>query len=157
MYSIHRLEKGDIRINIHTMEISRIRFIISSYLRKRLEKIEEYAIHLLSEDAKRTPDDAFMTPAETTFAREYVSNVENLFTSLALMHMPLRIKDFELSKMSSKPNMSKHVFVRANKAASGILIPGNVDEEVDFEEGSQHIIQYGAVAHLVRSGDVQLI
>lgn len=138
------------------MEISRIRFVISSYLRKRLEKIEEYAIHLLSEDANRDENEHFMTTAEAKFAREYISSVENLFTAVALQYMPPRIREFELNKMSSKPNMDKHVFIKANTAVSGILIPGS-DLEVDFQEGSQHIIQYSAIAHLVKTGDVQLI
>ncbi|OXU21091.1 hypothetical protein TSAR_013189 [Trichomalopsis sarcophagae] len=154
--NLKKLKKGDIRLNIHTMELSRIRFVISSYLRKRLEKIEEYAIHLLSEDANRDVNEHFMTTAEAKFAREYISSVENLFNVVALQYMPPRIKEFELNKMASKPNMNKHVFVSANKAALGILIPGN-DIEVDFEEGSQHIIQYSAIAHLVKTGDVQLM
>jgi GINS complex subunit 4 len=138
------------------MEINRIRFIISSYLRKRLDKIEEYAIHFLSEDANRSPEESFMTPAETRFAREYVSSIESLFTTLALQHMPRRIKDFELNTLSSKPNLNKHVFIRANKATDGVLIPGNLSQQ-DFKEDSQHIIQYAAIAHLVKNGDVQLI
>ncbi|KAJ8684220.1 hypothetical protein QAD02_020012 [Eretmocerus hayati] len=154
--NLKRLDKGDVRMNIHTMELSRIRFMISSYLRKRLEKIEEFAIHLLSEDAKRSPEQAFMTPAETKFAREYVSSVECLFSAIALQHMPPRIKDFELNKLSSKPNLDKHVFIRANTDRSGILIP-SIDLEVDITKGSQHIIQYSAIAHLVKSGEVQLI
>ena len=138
------------------MEVSRIRFIISSYLRKRLDKIEEYAIYLLAEDAKRQPEETFMTPSETQFAREYIRSIESLFNSLALQHMPPRMNNFDFNQMSSKPNMDKHVFIRANKTNMGILIPG-VEDVVDLEEGSQHIIQYSAVAHLVKSGDVQLI
>ncbi|XP_014219758.1 DNA replication complex GINS protein SLD5 [Copidosoma floridanum] len=156
--NLQNATKGDMRINIHTMEISRIRFIISSYLRKRLEKIEEYAAFLLEADSKRSPEEAFMTPTESRFAKEYVENVKKLFYTLALQHMPSRFQDFDEAKMSSKPNMNKHVFVRANKKIEGIMIPGSINEdEVDFEEGSQHIIKYSAVADLVKSGAVQLI
>ncbi|XP_058795575.1 DNA replication complex GINS protein SLD5 [Phymastichus coffea] len=153
--NIKKCEKGDIRINIHTMENRRIRFIISSYLRKRLDKIEEYAIHLLTEDNNRSTEEAYMTPAETKFAREYLSSVENLFTTVALQHMPDNVNNFDIKAMASKPNMDKHVFVRANKTINGILIAGN--EDIDFEEDSQHIVQYSAIAHLVKNGDVQLI
>ena len=139
------------------MEICRIRFVISSYLRKRLEKIEEYAIHLLKEDANRTSDEAIMTPAEAQFARDYVSSIESLFKSVALEHMPQRISDFDLNKFASKPNTNRHVFVEANKRKLGILIPGTLDDEVDFEKASRHIIQYSAIAHLVQNGDVQLM
>ena len=39
--NLSRLKKGDLRIPVHRMELSRIRFMINSYLRLRLSKIQE--------------------------------------------------------------------------------------------------------------------
>ncbi|KAL7295971.1 hypothetical protein TKK_0010529 [Trichogramma kaykai] len=155
--NVQRLTKGDIRINIHTMEICRIRFIISSYLRKRLDKIEEFAVHLLKEDARRSPDEKYMTTAEAQFARDYLTNIEKLFETVALQHMPQRCANFDLDAISMEPNLKKHVFARANKDIPTILISGVHEMEVSFAKGSQHIIQYSAIAHLVKDGSVQLI
>lgn len=137
------------------MENRRIRFIIASYLRKRLEKIEEFAIHLLTEDNDRSQEDAYMTQAEAKFARDYLASVESLFSTVALQHMPDKIDNFDIKAMASRPDLDKHVFIRSNKSINGIVIAN--DEDVDFEKGSQHIIQYSAIAHLVKNGDVQLI
>lgn len=155
--NVKRLNKGDIRIMIHRMELDRIKFVISSYLRTRLEKIERFAIHILSQEGNRTQDECYLTPAELRFAKEYLASVETLFRTVALQHMPNNFQAFEVNKFSAKPNMQAHVFLQANEQVQGIVLPGAVDEEIDFEAGSQHIIQYNAVADLVKTGAVQLI
>ena len=43
--NLSRLKKGDLRIPVHRMEISRIKFLINSYLRARLAKIQSYIFH----------------------------------------------------------------------------------------------------------------
>jgi len=139
------------------MELDRIKYIISSYLRARLEKIERYTIHILSEETNRSPEEAYLTPGELRFAKEYLANLETFFKTVALQHMPSNFQRFEANKFTIKPNLQAHVFLRANQRVTGIVLPGMLNEEIDFEEGSQHIIQYSAVANLVKSGVVQLI
>lgn len=138
------------------MEICRIRFIVSSYLRKRLEKIEEFAIHLLEIEAQKSvSEDSVMTSEEIQFAREYLSHLETLFNTVTLQHLPSKFSDLKHNEIVTKPNMDKHVFVRANKDIRGILIAD--EEEVDFDENSQHIVKYSDIATFVKNGDVQLI
>ncbi|XP_033232265.1 DNA replication complex GINS protein SLD5 [Belonocnema kinseyi] len=160
--NIKTLEKGDIRITIHTMELNRIRFVISSYLRTRLEKIENYVMQILSDEIEKvnqSSKDLYLTNEERKFAQEYLVHFETLFQTLALQHMPEvgNLSSFDVEKFSVKPNLHAHVFLKANKDIRGIIVPGTLDEEVDFEGGSQHIIQYRAVADLLKRGDVQLI
>jgi len=155
--NVRRLERDDLRALVHRMELDRIRYVISTYLRTRLEKIERYTVHILSEEANRSPDEAYLTPNELRFAKEYLANLETLFKTVALQHMPPNFQRFEVNKFAVKPNMQAHVFLRANRRVTGIVLPGTLNEEIDFDEGSQHIIQYSAVAHLVKSGVVQLI
>ena len=155
--NVKKLKADDIRLSIHNMELDRIRFVISSYLRCRLEKIERYAIHVLSEEAERSPDDRYMTEGETKFAKEYLVGVENLFGTVALRHMPSNFQEFRVQDLTVRPNLHARVFLRANKSTSGIVIPGSCDQEVSFEAGSQHIVQYKAVADLVKDGSVCLI
>ncbi|XP_032663391.1 DNA replication complex GINS protein SLD5 [Odontomachus brunneus] len=155
--NIKRLDRSDLRALVHRMEVDRIRYVISSYLRTRLEKIERYTLHILSEEADRSEDECYLTPSELRFAREFLAGMETLFKTVALQHMPPNFQRFEVNKFTVKPNMQAHVFLRANQRVTGIVLPGALNEEIDFEAGSQHIIQYGVVAHLVKSGVVQLI
>ncbi|XP_063977013.1 DNA replication complex GINS protein SLD5 [Diachasmimorpha longicaudata] len=155
--NLNKLPKGDLRLTIHKMEIDRIRYLIASYLRIRLEKIERNVIEILKREGQRGESTRYLTDGELKYANEYAVNMETLFKTLVLQHVPQNFQELEADKLSIKPNMNTHVFLRANKTIEGIIIPGAVDEEVDFVEGSQHIIQYTAVADLVKDGSVQLI
>ena len=45
--NLQRVKKGDAKASIHRMEIDRIRFVLSSYLRSRLQKVsqvEQYSV-----------------------------------------------------------------------------------------------------------------
>lgn len=55
--NMSKLDKQDFRLLAHRMELERIRFIISSYLRLRLEKIELYTQYILKQESERTPDE----------------------------------------------------------------------------------------------------
>ena len=81
----------------------------------------------------------------------------NLLKTVALQHMPGNFQTFEVDTLAVKPNMQAYVFLRANDRINGILLPGSMDEEIDLEPGSQHIIQYSAIADLVKTGAVKLI
>ncbi|XP_068977886.1 DNA replication complex GINS protein SLD5 [Bombus flavifrons] len=155
--NMKRLDKGDIRLMIHRMELDRIKYMISNYLRARLEKIEKYTIHILSQEANRSSEDCYLSVAELQFAKEFLASIETLFKTVALQHMPGNFQTFEVDTLAVKPNMQAYVFLRANDRINGILLPGSMDEEIDLEPGSQHIIQYSAVADLVKTGAVKLI
>ncbi|XP_071865966.1 DNA replication complex GINS protein SLD5 [Bombus fervidus] len=155
--NMKRLDKGDLRLMIHRMELDRIKYVISNYLRARLEKIEKYTIHILSQEANRSSEDCYLSVAELQFAKEFLASIEKLFKTVALQHMPGNFQTFEVDTLAVKPNMQAYVFLRANDRINGILLPGSMDEEIDLEPGSQHIIQYSAVADLVKTGAVKLI
>ncbi|XP_015510996.1 DNA replication complex GINS protein SLD5 isoform X1 [Neodiprion pinetum] len=155
--NMKKLKKGDIRLAIHKMEIDRIRFVIKSYLRTRLEKIEQYTIHILSEDDKKSPEESYLTPGERKFAKEYLANIETLFRTVALQHMPANFQAFEVDKLTVKPNLNSHVFLRVNKPVQGIIVPGTTNDEIDLTAGAQRLIQYQPIASLVKEGAVQLI
>jgi len=47
------LDKNDFRAVVHSMELERVRYIMASYLRCRLQKIETYTQHILNQEASR--------------------------------------------------------------------------------------------------------
>ncbi|XP_067014624.2 DNA replication complex GINS protein SLD5 [Anabrus simplex] len=158
--NLQKSRPDDLRVSIHRMELDRIRYLVTSYLRTRLEKIEEYTVDILEKDSQRDPESSYLSPGERKFAREYLEHMENHFRVLALRHMPPNLQDFDKVKMRVVPNLDCHIFLRANKTVNGVVIEGdteNGDEEVDLEENSQHIILYSSVAELVKNRTVQLI
>ncbi|CAH1643453.1 unnamed protein product [Spodoptera littoralis] len=158
--NINKLPKTDLRATIHKMELSRIKFIICNYLKTRLSKIEKYCIPILNEERQRVESGTnFLTPMEYKYAQEYLLNMENHMKTVVLDKMPGNMQMFETNKMAVHPNMQSHVFLKANETINGVVLEdlAGEDEEIDLEEGSQHILQYKPIADLVKNGKVQLI
>ncbi|XP_026323956.1 DNA replication complex GINS protein SLD5 [Hyposmocoma kahamanoa] len=159
--NINKLPKTDLRASIHKMELNRIKFVICNYLKTRLHKIEQYCIPILNEERRRTDSGTnYLTPSEYKYAHEYLLNMENHVKTVVLSKVPSNMQTFEMSKMAVYPNLQSHVFLKANTTVNGVVLEdlfGDQDEEIDLEEGSQHILQYKPIADLVKNGKVQLI
>lgn len=111
------LDKNDFRFVVHQMELERIRYVMASYLRCRLQKIETYTKHLLNEESTRSAEKKRLSPEETKFAQEYYENMEECFQQIALQYMP-NTQRSEADQRIVRPNLMSHVFVKAN--VSGI-------------------------------------
>lgn len=158
--NLNKLKKTDFRVEVHHMELARIRYIITSYLRTRLNKIELNTAYILEQEALRSPENPHLSEGELTFAKEFLALQETHCKQLVLKHVPPPFQDFKVTQQTLMPNLRSHVFLRANKDIEGVVFEGdrdNRDEEIDLEENSQHIMQYKAIANLVTDGAVQLI
>lgn len=182
--------KNKFAASVYKMEIGRIRFVISSYLRVRLDKIQRFIFHQLEQEEKVNEDGSEsnshslyskMTKEELKFAINYRADISEVFKKLALDYMPGAFKDFEpissandsinTSSIASRnrkpdppvprPNLNSTVFVKAVDDVTGVSIEDEAgrgrDEDYDMAAGSQHILNYKSVAHLIRSGRVKLM
>ncbi|EDW33991.1 GL22013 [Drosophila persimilis] len=149
------LDKNDFRAVVHSMELERVRYIMASYLRCRLQKIETFTQHILNQEDAREPDDKRLSPEETKFAKEFAGHVDEYFHKVATQYMPNQQRG-ELDQRIVVPNLMSHVFLKANVAVPAVIV-GVDDEEVDMAPGSQHIIPYQLVADLLQNNQAQLI
>lgn len=134
--NINKLPKTDLRATIHKMELSRIKFLISNYLRSRLNKIEKFCIPIINEERQRMESGTnYLTPSEFKYAQEYLMNMESHLKNVVLDKMPSNMQDFKHDKMAVYPNLNSHVFLKANETVNGVVLdlPGEQDEEVDLE------------------------
>ncbi|XP_001510297.2 DNA replication complex GINS protein SLD5 [Ornithorhynchus anatinus] len=160
--NLRRAKKGDLKVSIHHMEIERIRYVLSSYLRSRLMKIEKFFPHVLEKEKTRSEGDpSSLSPEEFAFAKEYMANTETYLKTVALKHMPPNLQKVDLLRSVPKPDLDSYVFLRVKERQENILVEPETDEQseyvIDLEEGSQHLIRYKTIAPLVASGAVQLI
>ncbi|XP_063841131.1 DNA replication complex GINS protein SLD5-like isoform X2 [Scylla paramamosain] len=160
--NLKRCKKQDFRAAVHKMEIDRIRYVLSSYLRVRLEKIERYAHHLLEKDASvKDQSETVLSPEEASYAKEYVSSMESHFQKVVLQQMPEIIRGFDAVKECVRPNLESYIFLKVKEATPGVLLEDDTgdgrDEEVDLEEGSQYLMRYNTVKDLLQSGAVVFI
>ncbi|XP_059620681.1 DNA replication complex GINS protein SLD5 [Phlebotomus argentipes] len=152
---IKQLDKNDFRSVAHRMELERIRYIIASYLRCRLSKIETFTQAIIKDEESRSQAEKRLSEEETVFAREYLSNMETHFQQLVLRHMPRSFPD-DPRRRIVQPNLNSHVFIRAAENVDSVVLRDD-EEEVDLEQGSQHIVPFNLVADLVVKGKVDLI
>ncbi|KAM4756345.1 DNA replication complex GINS protein SLD5 [Cyanocitta cristata] len=160
--NLKRAKRGDLKVSVHHMEVERIRFVLSSYLRCRLVKIEKFFPHILEKEKSRAEGEpSILSPEEFAFAKEYMANTEAYLKNVVLKHMPPNLQKVSLLKSVPKPNLDSFVFLRVLERQENILVEPETDEQreyaINLEEGSQHLIRYRTVAPLVASGAVQLI
>ncbi|XP_065199913.1 DNA replication complex GINS protein SLD5 [Planococcus citri] len=157
--NIHRLPKGDIKVDIHKIELERIRFIVTSYLRCRLKKIEQFASCILEEEAVRDPDSRYLSDSELKFAVEFVENLDTHFDTV-LKEMPWNLQKLENNEKRIKPNLNSYVFCRTKATVPNVIVRDvfeNHEEEISLDENTQYIIPYVSIADNVKNDTVQLI
>jgi len=157
--NLAKLSKNDPKMDLLKLELERIKFVITSYLRTRLKKIECFCVKVLEQEANRSKEDAYLSPAELQFAKGFAQNVDNHFETI-LRHMPERFNQLERNKKIIEPNLNSFVFLKCNKHIDSVIIKNlleDQEEEVMLEDGSQHLMPYSSVAEFVKIGAVQLI
>jgi len=69
--NLRKLNPTDIRLSVHKMELKRLRYVLTSYLRIRILKIQENACFYWKRLEVMEPDDLpFMMKVELEFTRE---------------------------------------------------------------------------------------
>ncbi|KAJ8935672.1 hypothetical protein NQ314_012693 [Rhamnusium bicolor] len=71
--NLRDVESIDFKNSIHQLEVDRLRFLVSSYLRTRLEKIETYVAHILQQEEQRIErgNELYLTEQELQFAKNF--------------------------------------------------------------------------------------
>ncbi|XP_060519088.1 DNA replication complex GINS protein SLD5 [Cylas formicarius] len=155
--NLESLPSTDFRKAIHQMEVDRLQFLVTSYLRMRLEKIELYVSHILHQEHLRRDrgEDLYLTNSELTFAQEYEENLKQYFESIMSFCPGLPT---ELQVIA--PNVHSMVFLKSNKEVEGVVIDDGNGEDgdlIDLNNDSKVLISYNSVSNLVKSGEVHLI
>lgn len=153
--NINQLDKNDFHYIAHQMELERIKYIITSYLRCRLKKIETFTRCILNEDDQRAPNKKRLSDEERRYADQHMALLKKHFHHVAIQHMPQNLQE-ESAREIVTPNLMSHIFLRANESVASVIVGLN-DEEVDLDTGSLHIMPYKLAADLVLDGKVQLI
>lgn len=155
--NLRKLKKNELIAIIHQLEIDRIRFIITSYMRTRLDKIELYTKTILDAEQERiaSNEQQYLSPEEYIFAQEFLVNVEQLFLNSGMRHMLGSAQQMDWKEASIKPNLNTHVFLKVkDEDIHGVVVDTEV---VDLEKDSQHIISYNPVASFLKAGKIHLI
>jgi len=167
-------EEEYFRIVLIQTEAERVKFLVRSYLRARLYKIEKYHAHILASPEQRTR----LSVTELAHAEGYKALLESHFHASALNGLPENLRSlneedehglsmggFHLSfvhcegivkkKVVSRPNVKQGVFVRARRHCAPVSLPDG--GTLEMERGGIHLVQYATIEGLLRLGDVELV
>merc|ERR1711928_312594 len=154
------VSKSDFRFALHRMEVERIQYIVTSYLRIRLAKIEKFLSHTLEvENKKERNEISYLTSEELRFAQELAANTEAHFKTLGLRHMPANMREISGKKFITAPNKDSYVFIQVKNDAPSVIVSDGTgeDEEVDLLKNSQHLLPYRSIASALENGAVNLL
>lgn len=155
---VSKLKSTDLLWAVHKMELERIQYIITSYLRCRIKKIEKFTKVLLEEENEKQ----LMTTDERQYAEKYIKLIANVFEKNLFEKLSpdlLKICKSTSHKEIVEPNVESHVFVRSNISATMIIKHEDKEyyEEMDMNPGSFYILRYKHISKSLLLGDFELI
>jgi GINS complex subunit 4 len=153
------LQTGEKDIKLQLMviesELDRVNFILRSYLRTRLCKVDAYTIHIRnSEELVQR-----LSPDETHYMENHFRALVELYNALFLAQLPEQLQALDDTgggiSMIEEPDLEKPVFIKVVGDVLESIVIG--DEKIDLVQGSIYLIRYSAVQSYVHGGDVLLI
>lgn len=154
--NISNLQKHDFIRRAHEMELTRIRYMLASYLRMRLLKIETFTQTILEQETarERAGQELYLTENERTFANNYKTSLDNYIND-TLKFIPGYVPD-DHKEQPVKPYLNSYVFFQSKKSIEGVIVD-EVDDLVDIRYESKMIMPYSSIVNLLKNGDVKLI
>jgi GINS complex subunit 4 len=141
-------EKDDILSHIYTLEVDRMKYLISSYLRTRLTKIEKFSGYYLEEDRK-----GYLSPSEEVFAKKLSILEKQVFDSVLLSNLSTPIGHDE--KLTYPvPDLNGYVYARVVDNIGEIEIDGDM---VDLVKGLKIVVRYENIKGWIHSKQIELI
>ncbi|KAL5522007.1 SLD5 [Sanghuangporus sanghuang] len=138
-------------------EVERIKFIIRSYVRTRLYKIEQHAAYItLNPDVH-----ARLTKAELRHAQRYAELVASQFRTTVLDHLPEPQQDLDdaptltTPSMITSPDKNKPVFFRAVDTIEGLQLDDGTLASVPKD--TIMLVPYRVIEQHVLRGEAELV
>ncbi|KAH9931754.1 GINS complex Sld5 component [Amylocystis lapponica] len=149
-------EDEHFRIMLVQTEIERVKFVVRSYIRTRLYKIEKSARYISA-----TPEmHEKLSKAELDHARRYAKIVEYNFSQSVLQSLPdsQRSLDEEVAfmpPMITQPDRIRPVFAHARQQCPPVRLPDGTT--MIMEKGQIALTPYYVVEQLLARGEVELV
>ncbi|KAK0447411.1 uncharacterized protein EV420DRAFT_1276095 [Desarmillaria tabescens] len=149
-------EEEHIRIMLVQTEVERVKFIVRSYIRTRLYKIERYARFITTDAEIQTR----LTTAEKAYASSQAQHTDRHLHYSVLQSLPpaqahLDDQPIFVPSMVTQPNKSRAVFAYALKECPPVRLPDGTT--LSLEKDQLTLVPFYVVEHLVERGDAELV
>ncbi|KAI0764156.1 GINS complex Sld5 component [Trametes elegans] len=149
-------EEEHFRIMLVQTEVERVKFVIRSYVRTRLHKIEKYAKFISASEEMHER----LSKAELDHARRYSRLVEYHFDHSVLQSLPEQQRSLEedvafMPPMTPSPDKTRPVFAHALQDCPPVRLPDGTMSEM--QKGQISLIPYHVIEQLLLRGEVELV
>ncbi|KAL1330704.1 DNA replication complex GINS protein SLD5 isoform X1 [Arachis ipaensis] len=151
-------------LSLYQMDLDRTLFLLRSYLRIRIQKIEKYMFHIRKSDELWNR----LSKGEKDFASRCIDDLKQHLEESVLSKLPENYQSVEKQSVISEeddmvpePRLDTFVLCRSKEYLSGIqLEDGPVDDRsklFEMEPGVLYFICYKSIKPLVESGKIDLL
>ncbi|KAJ9139121.1 DNA replication complex GINS protein SLD5 [Pleurostoma richardsiae] len=138
-------------------ELERYKYLVRSYLRARIAKIDKHTLHYLSSPLLR----ARLSETELAYATRHQALLHNHYLSSFLSSFPPALQNLNDTagniSMIDTPDLDTAVFVRMLKDALVIGHGTDVDAEIDGKDSDILILRWSDAKPLLDAGDAELV
>ncbi|KAL6990094.1 hypothetical protein U1Q18_015842 [Sarracenia purpurea var. burkii] len=148
-------------VSLYQMDLDRTLFLLRSYLRIRLQKIEKYMVHI----HKTTELWNRLSKQEQKFAKRCITDLEEHFEKSVLSKLPDRYKSSlkqsvisEDDDMVPEPQLDTYVICRTKRSLGALQLDNSgVEDPVDLDPDDLYAVRYNSIKSLVYSGQIDLV
>ncbi|KAL7913067.1 hypothetical protein GGI35DRAFT_476878 [Trichoderma velutinum] len=138
-------------------ELERYKFLVRSYLRTRIAKIDKHTLHYLSTEELRQR----LSPTELAYATRHQALLHNHYLSSFLSSFPQRLQNLNDTagnvSMIDSPDLDTAVFVRLLRDKDVFGRGTDVDTILPAANRDVLIMRWSSAKVLVEDGDAELV
>ncbi|KAG1326172.1 DNA replication complex GINS protein SLD5 [Cocos nucifera] len=149
----------DLVVSLYQMDLDRTLFLLRSYLRIRLQKIEKYMIHISKTNLWNR-----LSEQEQRFAKRCTDIMEKHLGQSVLSRLPYGYQSILKQSISSEeddmvpePQLDTFVFCKTKNAVGAFQLDDTGDEIVDLVADDLYVLRYKSIKGLVESGRIDLV
>lgn len=147
-------------VSLYQMDLDRTMFMLRSYLRTRLQKIEKYVFHI-----KKTAEQwNKLSKQEQKFAMRYAGVIKHHLEQSVLSKLPdqyqFHLRQSAASEdddMVPEPELDAYIVCRSNKYLGAFQLDDSGEEPIDIEADDLYALPYKSIKPLVESGQINLV
>lgn len=156
--------KTNFKLIIVQTELERFKFLVRSFLRARIKKIDAHPLHLQAQHLASTDSlRVLLSPSESQYLASHQSLLSAHYASSFLAQFPVSLQRLDDTtggiSMIDKPDVDKAVFVRVLRDIGSIFVEGT-NRKLELKRGDIWVVRWSAVrawAVGFGTGDVELI
>ncbi|KAI4202738.1 MAG: hypothetical protein LQ350_002404 [Teloschistes chrysophthalmus] len=149
--------KTNFRLIIIQTELERFKFLVRSFLRTRIAKIDKHTLHILTSPTQS----ARLSEPERQYATNHQALLQAHYQSSFLAQFPTSLQRLDDTaggiSMIEQPDVDTAVFVRGLRDIDEPIVVEGTDIDFELRRGDVYVVRWSAVREWVLSGDAELI